>query len=67
MKKVISACMSFVILLAVFTSSCTFSAMFPGDVNGDGVLTNKDVVILFRYVVGVGRPPGRQLDTGVPH
>lgn len=52
MKKVISVCMSFVILLAVFTSSCTFSAMFPGDVNGDGVLTNKDVVILFRYVVG---------------
>ena len=36
-------------ITAVYNGRVKFT---PGDINGDGVVDNKDIVVLFRYVSG---------------
>ena len=51
MKKIISVLLAALMLAAVAASNGVFVAStLPGDVNGDGEVNNKDVVVLFRHI-----------------
>ena len=53
MKKIISLLLVFLMTAAVFSfPSISAAESLPGDVNGDGKINNKDVVLLFRFVSG---------------
>ena len=49
---ILSLLLSALMITAVFTGTGVYAAKLPGDANGDGMLDNKDVVVLFRYVSG---------------
>ena len=50
MKKIISLFIAAVMVFALAAGTGIFADALAGDCNGDGVLDNKDVVLLFRYV-----------------
>ena len=52
MKKIVSLFLSLITAVSVFTYTGVSAALLRGDANGDGVLDNKDVVTLFRFVSG---------------
>ena len=52
MKKIVSLLLCLLTAVSVFTYTGVSAASLKGDVNGDGVIDNKDVVALFRYVSG---------------
>ncbi len=52
MKKIVSLLLCLLTAVSVFTYTGVSAASLQGDVNGDGVIDNKDVVALFRYVSG---------------
>lgn len=52
MKKTISALAAAAMLICFILYA---SAVLSGDANGDGVLDNKDVITLFRFVSGAAK------------
>ncbi len=50
MKKIISLFIAAVMVFALAAGTGILADALAGDCNGDGVLDNKDVVLLFRYV-----------------
>lgn len=52
MKKILSLLLTFLMISAVFLTTGVSAVIIRGDTNGDGLIDNKDVVVLFRFVSG---------------
>lgn len=55
MKKIISFVLITIMIASVASSGIFANALLLGDANGDGLLDNKDVVLLFRFVSGTAK------------
>ena len=52
MRKILSLILALLTVVTVFSGVFSAVSAIPGDVNGDGGIDNKDVVLLFRFVSG---------------